>query len=78
VADTIVDGKTGLLAENNDLSFGLRFLRLAQDAELRQQLGKQAGEHALSLSVENNAHRLLELYQELHSQHLQEPSLVSK
>lgn len=68
IADTIIDGKTGLLAENNDLSFGLRFLRLAQDAELRQRLGKQAGEHARQFSVENNARRLLELYRELRSQ----------
>lgn len=68
VADIIIDGKTGLLAENNDLSIGLRFLRLAQDAELRHRLGQQAGEHARTLSVENNARRLLELYRELRSQ----------
>ncbi len=68
VADIINDGETGLLAENNDLSFGLRFLRLAQDAELRHRLGKQAGDHARKLSVENNARRLLELYQELRNQ----------
>jgi 1,2-diacylglycerol 3-alpha-glucosyltransferase len=68
VADIVRDGETGLLAENNDLSFGLRFLRLAQDAELRQRLGKQAGEQARKLSVENNARRLLELYQQLRSQ----------
>jgi 1,2-diacylglycerol 3-alpha-glucosyltransferase len=68
VADIIINGETGLLAENNDLSFGLRFLRLAQDGELRQRLGRQAGDHARTLSVENNARRLLELYRELHSQ----------
>lgn len=68
VADTIIDGETGLLAENNDLSFGLRFLRLASDAELRHKLGKQAGDFARKLSVENNARRLLELYRGLHSQ----------
>jgi glycosyltransferase involved in cell wall biosynthesis len=68
VADIIKDGETGLLAENNDLSFGLRFLHLAQDAELRHRLGQQAGDHARKLSVENNARRLLELYRELGSQ----------
>lgn len=68
VADIIKDGETGLLAENNDLSFGLRFLRLAQDAELRQRLGKEAGGFARKLSVETNARRLLELYRELDSQ----------
>ena len=68
VADIIIDGETGLLAENNDLSIGLRFLRLAQDAELRHRLGQQAGEHARTLTVENNARRLLELYRELRGQ----------
>jgi glycosyltransferase involved in cell wall biosynthesis len=68
IADIIKDGETGLLAENNDLSFGLRFLQLAQDAELRHCLGKQAGDLARTLSVENNARRLLELYRELCSQ----------
>jgi glycosyltransferase involved in cell wall biosynthesis len=68
VADIIKDGETGLLAENNDLSFGLRFLRLAHDGELRHRLGKQAGDFARQLSVENNARRLLELYRELDSQ----------
>jgi hypothetical protein len=46
----------------------LRFLHLAQDAELRHRLGRQAGDHARKLSVENNARRLLELYRELSSQ----------
>jgi glycosyltransferase involved in cell wall biosynthesis len=68
VADIIIDGETGLLAEDNDLSFGLRFLRLAQDEELRHRLGEQAAEHARQLSVENNARRLLELYRDLESQ----------
>jgi 1,2-diacylglycerol 3-alpha-glucosyltransferase len=68
VSDIIQNGETGLLAENNDLSFGLRFLHLAQDAELRHRLGQQAGDRARKLSVENNARRLLELYRELHSQ----------
>jgi glycosyltransferase involved in cell wall biosynthesis len=68
ISDIIMDGETGLLAENNDLSFGLRFLHLAQDAELRHRLGKQAGDHARTLTVENNARRLLELYRELRSQ----------
>ncbi|MCC6456747.1 MAG: glycosyltransferase [Caldilineaceae bacterium] len=68
VADIIKDGETGLLAENNDLSFGLRFLHLAQDAELRHRLGQQAGDYARTLSVENNARRLLELYRDLSNQ----------
>lgn len=65
VADIIADGETGLIADDNDLSFGLRFVRLAQDADLRARLGCQAQAAARRLSVENNARRLLELYQEL-------------
>jgi 1,2-diacylglycerol 3-alpha-glucosyltransferase len=65
IQDIIVDEQTGLIAEDNDLSFGLRFLRLAQDPELRARLGCSAAEYARKLSVENNARRLLELYREL-------------
>ncbi|HXF61110.1 MAG TPA: glycosyltransferase [Caldilineaceae bacterium] len=65
IADIIVDGVTGLIAENNDLSFGLRFLRLAQDPALRQCMRQAAVERSRTLSVENNARRLLELYHEL-------------
>ena len=65
VQDIVRDEETGLIAENNDLSFGLRFLRLAQDRELRERLGCQAAEQARKLTVENNARRLLELYRDL-------------
>jgi len=65
VQDIIRDEETGLIAENNDLSFGLRFLRLAQDHDLRARLGCRAAEVARKLSVETNARRLLELYREL-------------
>jgi glycosyltransferase involved in cell wall biosynthesis len=65
VADIIEDGVTGLIAENNDLSFGLRFLHLAQDAAMRERMRHAAIEHSRKLSVENNARRLLDLYQEL-------------
>lgn len=65
VSDIIRDGKTGFIAEDNDLSFGLRFLRLAQDAELRQILHRQAKQHSRQFSAEHNARHLLELYKEL-------------
>jgi glycosyltransferase involved in cell wall biosynthesis len=65
VADVIVDGVTGYLAENNDLSFGLRFLRLAQDPELRAQMSGQAAAHSRRFSAENNARRILHLYHEV-------------
>ena len=68
VTDIIRDGETGLIAENNDLSFGLRWLRLAQDPELRQQMGQAALAQARKLSVESNARHLLELYHDLRRQ----------
>lgn len=65
ITDIIVDGETGFIAENNDLSFGLRFLRLAQDPALRQTMSAQAVERSRSLSAEHNARRLSELYREI-------------
>jgi glycosyltransferase involved in cell wall biosynthesis len=65
IGDIIQDRQTGLLAEDNDLSIGLRFLHLVQDAELRRRLGTNAAAQARTLTVENNARRLLTLYREL-------------
>ncbi len=65
VSDLIRDGETGFLAQDNDLSFGLRFLRLAQDADLRQGMGKAAQKDSLRYSARANARSILELYQEV-------------
>lgn len=65
VSDVIEDGVTGLLAEDNVLSFGLRFLRLVNDAPLRRRLGQAAQAHSHTLSAEANARRVLQLYREV-------------
>jgi glycosyltransferase involved in cell wall biosynthesis len=69
VADVIQDEETGLLAEDNDLSFGLRFLRLVNDSALRQRLGKGARDYSRRLTAHANARRVLHLYQEVLSGH---------
>lgn len=63
VSDVIQNEITGLLAEDNDLSFGLRFLRLVNDDACRAQLGKAARDHSHALSAQANARRVLALYQ---------------
>lgn len=65
VADMIVDGKTGFVAEDSDLSFGLRVLRLAKDADLRQRMGQAAQEHSHDYAAHINAREVLNLYQSL-------------
>ena len=65
VTDMIVDGKTGFVAADSDLSFGLRVLRLAQDADLRLRLGKAAQEHSHAYAAHTNAREVLNLYQSL-------------
>jgi 1,2-diacylglycerol 3-alpha-glucosyltransferase len=65
VSDVIEDGVTGLLAEDNILSFGLRFVRLVNDANYRRTLGQAAQARSHTLSAETNARRILQLYQEV-------------
>lgn len=65
VTDMIVDGKTGFVARDNDLSFGLRVLRLAQDADLRARMGQAAQEHSHNYAAHTNAREVLNLYQSL-------------
>lgn len=65
VADMIEDGKTGFVAADNDLSFGLRVLRLTNDPDLRVQMGKNAREHSRNYAAHTNAKEVLNLYQSL-------------
>ena len=65
VADMIVDGSTGFVAEDSDLSFGLRVLRLAHDADLRQRMGQTAQQHSHHYAAHTNARDVLNLYQSL-------------
>lgn len=67
VADMIVDGETGFVAEDSDLSFGLRVLRLAQDEDVRARMGQAAQEHSHHYAAHTNAREVLNLYQSLHN-----------
>ena len=65
VADMIIDGKTGFLTDDNDLSFGLRIMRMAKDAELRAAMGSAANQYSHRFSAHLNAREVLGLYQSL-------------
>ena len=65
VGDVVQSEVTGLLAEDNDLSVGLGFLRLTKNAVLRQQLGEAARTYSRQLSAHTNARRILNLYREV-------------
>jgi glycosyltransferase involved in cell wall biosynthesis len=65
VADMIVDEKTGFLTANNDLSFGLRIMRMAQDPDLRTEMGRAARQHSQRFSAHHTAREVLALYQSL-------------
>lgn len=62
VSEMIVDGSTGYLAKDNDLSLGLRILRLAHDSTHRRQMGKAAQLFSNQFAAHVNARRVLELY----------------
>ncbi|MCY4409379.1 MAG: glycosyltransferase [Caldilineaceae bacterium] len=63
VADMIADEETGFLTENNDLSFGLRIMRIARDAEMRKKMGLAARQYSQRFSAHHNAREVLALYQ---------------
>ena len=65
VADMIVNDETGFLTADNDLSFGLRILRMAQDADVRGQMGRAASQYSQRYSAHQNAREVLGLYQSL-------------
>jgi glycosyltransferase involved in cell wall biosynthesis len=65
VADMILDEKTGFLTENNDLSFGLRIMRMAQDPALRTEMGLAARQYSQRYSAHHTAREVLALYQSL-------------
>lgn len=65
VSEMIVDGSTGYLAKDNDLSLGLRILRLAHDSAHRLEMGKAAQLFSNQFAAHVNARRVLELYREV-------------
>ena len=68
VADMIVDEKTGFLTDDNDLSFGLRIMKMAQDPQLRRQMGCAARQYSQRFSAHHNAREVLGLYQSVQEQ----------
>ncbi len=65
VRDVICHGETGLLARDNDLSFGLRALRLVGDREMRERLGQTACRWSTRFAAHTTARAVLRLYQEV-------------
>jgi len=65
VSDLIHDGETGFIAQDNDLSFGLRFLRLARSQDLRTRMGQAAQQDSLRYSARANAKAVLDLYEKV-------------
>jgi len=65
VSDMIVDGETGFVAADSDLSFGLRVLHLARNTDLRLSMGKAASKHSNNYAAHTNAREVLSLYQSL-------------
>ena len=65
IADMIIDGQTGFLAVDNDLSIGLRILRMVQDTELRKKMGRAASKYSHGYSAHHNAREVLGVYQSL-------------
>ncbi len=63
VADMIADEETGFLTENNDLSFGLRIMRIARDPDMRKKMGQAARQYSQRFSAHHNAREVLALYQ---------------
>jgi glycosyltransferase involved in cell wall biosynthesis len=59
--DIVIDGKTGLLADEND-DFVANLVRLTTNHEERAAFAAAAAEHALEFSVQNTARRMEELY----------------
>jgi len=65
VSDMIVDGETGFVSADSDLSFGLHILRLAQNNDLRARMGQAASEHSRNYAAHTNAREVLNLYESL-------------
>lgn len=65
VRDVVCHGETGLLARDNDLSFGLRALRLVDDPALRRRMGEAACRWSNRFAAHNTARAVLQLYQEI-------------
>ncbi len=65
VADTVEDGKTGFLAEEDVAGFTAKLTRMCMDGSLRRQMGEAARQASTQYSIERTSRRLLEHYERL-------------
>ena len=65
VGDTVEDGKTGFLAENDLASFTAKLTRLCLDPNLRQQMSLAAREASSVYAIERTTGTMLEQYERL-------------
>ncbi len=65
VTDTIEDGKTGLLANDDLPAFTAKLTRLCMDAALRRKLGDAARQASTHYAIERTTSIMLEQYQRL-------------
>jgi glycosyltransferase involved in cell wall biosynthesis len=65
VADTVEDGKTGLLAAEDIGDYAAKITRLCADMGLRQAMGQASQEASSRYAIERTAAALLEQYERL-------------
>ncbi len=65
VADTVEDGKTGFLAEQDLASFTAKLTRICMDGALRRKMGDAARQASTQYAIERTSRRLLEHYERL-------------
>lgn len=71
VGDTVIHGKTGLLASEAQSAFAAQMTRLCLNQELRREMGAAARETAEQYAIERTTRRLLENYQQLVGEYVQ-------
>jgi glycosyltransferase involved in cell wall biosynthesis len=75
IADIVVDGETGLLANESGDEFARHFVSLASDAGLRRELGRKARIHSHAFSAQATAEAVATLYEGLLAS--REPGIAS-
>ena len=65
IVDNVVDGVSGLLAENDLASFAAKMMMLVNDRELRQSMGEQARKAAEAFAIERTVELMLSHYRRL-------------
>jgi glycosyltransferase involved in cell wall biosynthesis len=65
VSDTVKDGETGFLSEENLPSFTAKLTRLCIDKSLRKRMGDSARQTSTLYAIERTTHVLLQHYENL-------------